>query len=231
MIDQFRRRPNGRDREALERELAGEKRQRREEIQTSSFGLAVLAALSILLTVVLRVDDLWFPHRPTLWASLAESAVFFAVVATIGIVFGLPSRVGRRRTYFFDRLILRMTREAIDTLEAALNGEVHVLRCDATDVVGFCDDGDDIDWYAFQVARDRIFVVGDEVAGMVADESEFPNTSFEVVASAAHEDDVLAVHCLGRRLRLRRLLPTSARPQGVDVELPGRLEDLVTAAG
>jgi hypothetical protein len=98
MVDRFQRRPNSRDREALERELSRGKRDR---------------------------------------------------------------RGSRSLTRYFDRDTLRRVGERIDPLEAALDGELHVLRCDATDVIAFGDDEDDIDWYAFQVAPDRTFFLDD----------------------------------------------------------------------
>jgi hypothetical protein len=230
MIDQFRRQPNDRDRRVLEGALATEKRHRREEILSSAVALAILLGASILLTVVFRLDDIWFPRRPALWVSLAESFAFFGVVGGIGVLFGLPSMSSWGRTRYFDRQILRMTREGIDTLEAALNGEVEVLRCDATDVVGFEGDGD-ILWYAFQIAPNRIFFVDADIADSLAedDEDRFPNTSFEIVRSVDDEDDCLAVHCLGKRLRVSRVLPTSALPDDFEGERTGRLEDFAAA--
>jgi hypothetical protein len=228
MIDRFRRRPNERDRKALERALATEKRQRREEIVTSLIGLGVLLIASIALTVGLHVDDIWFPQRPALWVSLAESIAFFVIVGAIGLFFGLPSLAKRGRVQYFDRQVMRMTHQAIETLRTALNGEVQVLRCDATDVVGIGDD-DDVLWYAFQVEPNRIFIIDADIADMVGDEDPFPNTSFEVIASTSGEDDCLAVHCLGKRLRVRRVLATSTFPDNFEGEQTGRLEDLAAA--
>ena len=228
MINQFRRRPNDRDRKVLEEGLAREKRHRREEILSSSVAIAILLAASILLTVVFRVDDIWFPRRPALWVSLAESLAFTIAVGAIGVTFGLPGKSGRAQ--YFDRQILRITRDAIDTLETALNGEVDVLRCDATDVVGFEDD-DEILWYGFQIAPNRIFFVDADIADSVAEAEvdRFPNTSFEIVRSTDGEDDCLAVHCLGTRLRVSRVVPISALPDDCEGERTGRLEDLAAA--
>jgi len=226
MIDRFRRRPNDRDRQALEHLLAKEKQYRRDEIISSSVGLVVLLVASMVLMFVLRIDDLWFPRRPTFWISLGESFAFFAVTAIIGVVFGLPNRFERGRTRYFDRDTLREARKSIDKLETALEGEVRVLRCDATAVIAFGDDDDDVDAYAFQASPDRMLFVEGFVEGWVAEGDNFPNTSFEVV-TILEDGDYVAVHCLGKPLKARRLLPTAALPDAVDGEASGRLEDLV----
>jgi hypothetical protein len=229
MLDRFRRRPNTRDREALELRLAEERQHRRDELLSSSAGLAVLLALSLLLVFVFRLDDIWFPLRPAWWIQLAESVAFFAAIAAIGISFGLPGKTSGATTRYFDRQLLRATRDAIEELDATLNGEVNVLRCDATDVVAFGDDEDDVEWYAFQIAPDRLFFLDDLTAAFVADDAPFPNTSFEIIGSATDADHCIAVHCLGKRLRVRRLLPMSALPEdvGEEQEGRGRLDDLM----
>jgi hypothetical protein len=109
MVDRFRRRPNPRDRGVLERELAREKRSRHEEVVSSPVGLGVLLVLAITLTFVFRLDDIWFHQRPTWWIQLAESLAFFAAVATIGVVVGLPAswyafQVAPDRMFFLDDL-------------------------------------------------------------------------------------------------------------------------------
>lgn len=230
MVDRFRRRPNSRDREALQRELARQQRDRREEVVSSSVGLGIFLVLALLLTFAFRLDDIWFPQRPVWWIQLGESLAFFAVVAGIGIVSGLPSKGSWSLTRYFDRDTLRRVSERIDALTAALNGELHVLRCDATDVIAFGDNEDDIDCYAFQVASDRVFFLDDLTACLVEDDDAFPNTSFEVISGADEEESPIAVHCLGKRLRVRRILPTSALPEDLDEEHSGRLDDLIGAA-
>jgi hypothetical protein len=230
MVVHFRRRPIDRDCRALVRALALERAHRREEILSSIIGLAALLIGSIVLTSLLHAGDGLLPYSATPRGRLIEGALGFALVATIGVVVGLPTLGGRSRIYFFDRQILRMTRTAIAALDAALKSEVHVVRCDASEVVGLIGDDEDVDRYAFQVESDRIFVLNGLADGWVADGDEFPCTSFEIVTMSPYGTDYVALHCLGEPLAVRRLLPTSVLRDGVDGELPGTLEDLMALA-
>lgn len=220
MIERFRRRPNPRDREAIERQIAKLTRNRRDEVKASAGVVLLIAAVFAIGTPFVRKDVL---PSFSLGQSFAITGAFLVILVVIQTFIGLPTEGGIRRSFLFDREELRALRRQIDEFRAALDGEVTVLRCDATDVIGIGEDEDGPDYYAYQVGPDRIFL-------FERLDEEPPYSSFEVVKLTADADVYFAVHRLGKPLRVRQVLPASALPKTDDDEMSGRLEDLIPAA-